>query len=154
MAMTDDYSKTTWINGSSPALNENNLNKIEQGIYDNREYIQTLNSRDTYFTPETSIGTWIDGKTIYRKIIEHTSTLPGGTSYVAHGVTNIGTYRKVIPLFYISNGAAYGNTIASSTAFVSVDGVNDTNIGINVGATWANVFTKTILILEYTKTTG
>ena len=28
------YSKTTWINGASPAINATNLNKIETGIYD------------------------------------------------------------------------------------------------------------------------
>ena len=29
------YTKTVWKNGQAPALNEDNLNKIEQGIYDN-----------------------------------------------------------------------------------------------------------------------
>lgn len=28
------YTKTNWVNGSSPAINATNLNKIEQGIYD------------------------------------------------------------------------------------------------------------------------
>lgn len=28
------YSKTTWINGASPAINATNLNKIETGIYE------------------------------------------------------------------------------------------------------------------------
>lgn len=29
------YSKTVWVNDSAPALNATNLNKIENGIYDN-----------------------------------------------------------------------------------------------------------------------
>lgn len=29
------YTKTEWINDSVPAINASNLNKIEQGIYDN-----------------------------------------------------------------------------------------------------------------------
>jgi hypothetical protein len=28
------YIKTVWVNGVSPAINDTNLNKIEQGIYD------------------------------------------------------------------------------------------------------------------------
>ena len=28
------YTKTTWVNDSEPALDQDNLNKIEQGIYD------------------------------------------------------------------------------------------------------------------------
>jgi hypothetical protein len=29
------YTKTNWVNDSVPAINASNLNKIEQGIYDN-----------------------------------------------------------------------------------------------------------------------
>lgn len=83
MAITDDYSKTTWINGSSPAINETNLNKIEQGIYDNREYIQILNTniqtvdaKNSYTTNEEVIGTWITGETLYRRLYKITSGLP------------------------------------------------------------------------------
>ncbi len=37
---TESYVKTSWLNGSSsPPINAANLNKIEQGIYDNRELI-------------------------------------------------------------------------------------------------------------------
>jgi len=32
--MSINYSKTTWVNGSAPALNATNLNKMEQGIKD------------------------------------------------------------------------------------------------------------------------
>lgn len=28
------YTKTTWVNGTAPAINDTNLNKIEQGIFD------------------------------------------------------------------------------------------------------------------------
>ena len=38
------YSKTTWVNDAPPAINASNLNKIEQGIYDNDSAIATLNS--------------------------------------------------------------------------------------------------------------
>jgi len=33
------YTKTTWVNGTSPAISDTNLNKIEQGIYDAHEAI-------------------------------------------------------------------------------------------------------------------
>lgn len=32
--MSISYTKTSWVNGSQPAINAENLNKIEQGIYD------------------------------------------------------------------------------------------------------------------------
>ena len=42
------YIKTTYVNGSSPYINATNLNKAEQGIYDN-------DARST--TNATNIGT-------------------------------------------------------------------------------------------------
>ena len=36
------YTKTNWTNGSAPALNATNLNKIEQGIYDNASLLDSL----------------------------------------------------------------------------------------------------------------
>jgi hypothetical protein len=41
------YTKTTWVNGSAPAINATNLNKIEQGIADaGPALIQTLTADD------------------------------------------------------------------------------------------------------------
>lgn len=31
------YSKTTWVNGGPPALSAENLNKMEDGIYDSSQ---------------------------------------------------------------------------------------------------------------------
>lgn len=38
------YTKTQWNNDTAPAINEDNLNKIEQGIYDNDSAITTINT--------------------------------------------------------------------------------------------------------------
>lgn len=87
------YIKTNWINDSVPAINAGNLNKIEQGIYDNSvaieentnnigdldnlttknnsnlvEAINEVNNKFNYSTTEQVIGRWIDGKPIYRKV--------------------------------------------------------------------------------------
>ena len=36
------YSKTVWVNDNAPALNAVNLNKIENGIYDNANNVDDL----------------------------------------------------------------------------------------------------------------
>ena len=36
------YTKTTWSNGQAPAINDTNLNKIENGIYNNDALISTI----------------------------------------------------------------------------------------------------------------
>lgn len=44
------YTKTVWVNDTSPAINETNLNKIEQGIYDNDTAIGDITDLDTTAT--------------------------------------------------------------------------------------------------------
>ena len=41
------YTKTQWNNDTAPAINETNLNKIEQGIYDNDSHIGDLSDLET-----------------------------------------------------------------------------------------------------------
>lgn len=41
------YTKTQWVNDQAPAINATNLNKIEQGIYDNDAHIGTLSNLTT-----------------------------------------------------------------------------------------------------------
>ena len=41
------YTKTQWNNDTAPAINETNLNKIEQGIYDNDSHIGDLTTLTT-----------------------------------------------------------------------------------------------------------
>jgi len=45
------YNKTVWNNGSTPPINAANLNKIEQGIYDNS--INKADASNTYTKTET-----------------------------------------------------------------------------------------------------
>lgn len=54
------YSKTVWVNDNAPALNATNLNKIENGIYDNAENVDDLLdgliNLDTTASPGTTDG--------------------------------------------------------------------------------------------------
>ena len=60
------YSKTSWVNGSAPPLSAENLNKIEQGIYNNDANITVL--QDGIINLDTSAGSsTVDGK-LYRAI--------------------------------------------------------------------------------------
>lgn len=55
-----------------------------------------LNSYDYYSTDEQRIGTWVDGKPIYRKVVDF-GALPNNTGkYVAHNISNI---ENVIKLY-------------------------------------------------------
>lgn len=122
-------------------------------------------SSDTYSTDEIAIGTWIDGKTIYRKvytgnILEVTSG-NSLTEIIPHDVANIGQIIKigiivnVNALVYTGNGIMINgctNTtladIEKSTIWMIAD---LTSIYFVHGSNWgANRPYK--IIFEYTKT--
>lgn len=48
------YVKTNWVNDSAPAINAANLNKIEQGIYDNADDVATLQGKTNFRIEEAS----------------------------------------------------------------------------------------------------
>ena len=63
----------------------------------------TINIEDNYSTSEQAIGKWVDGRTIYRKVITGT-TSSGNIEDVQHGITNFGTIINVYGYIHASNG--------------------------------------------------
>ncbi len=113
----------------------------------------------SYSTSETKTGgTWINGKPIYRKVLEGTLISTPGTYFIQHGISN---------LDYVVN--AYGMTAKNNDgerrqldfAYYADQTwdcglyVMDTQIGVQPGANFASKHggKKIYVILEYTKTT-
>lgn len=107
--------------------------------------------KNTYSTTETRIGTWIDGKPLYRKVIA------GTFAYATQTITDIITgYDKVIN---------YGGTITTPSGYITQipEYTNSNNFCYFVLNTANDDATLTIpssfvggtfiLIVEYTKTT-
>ena len=107
-----------------------------------------------FSSAETAIGTWIDGKPLYRKVFD-TGTLPNNnTKTVSHGISNL---KNTIHVYgaakNTSNGITFPlpfpSTQANAPIYVYVD-----NYNIIIGtATDRTVFTESYIVLEYTKTT-
>lgn len=125
----------------------------------------TGSSLEIYSTDETTIGTWIDGKTIYRKVYTGNSiAVPSGNSVtesITHGVANIsqivkiGVIINVNALVYTGNGIMINgctNTaiadIEKSTVWLLAD---LTTIYFVHGLNWGSNRAYKI-IFEYTKT--
>lgn len=128
---------------------------------------------DVYSTEEVRIGTWVDGKPLYRKVLEFSNALNsydfGLFSKYAENIDSIvdirGYIRKISELPNISTntqfiiGSSYYSGSNMVGAATKINGtVTDTEdfrsfviqvFGISTGSgTW-----KYIIILEYTKTT-
>lgn len=88
------YSKTTWVNNSTPAINATNLNNMEGGIYNNdvkSNYITFTAGSNGDFKANTSI-TLATGMIIYGYISEAATT---GTANARLSIDNGSNYKNV-----------------------------------------------------------
>lgn len=125
----------------------------ETGIRIGENYVATSNSL-SYSTNEVLTGgTWIDGKPIYRKVIELPSLPNNSQVSIAHNITNVESFITV-------RGIAFNptSTLSLPIPFVERNGQEDVQlyatatdyvISVNYDA---SAYTGKI-ILEYTKTT-
>lgn len=96
----------------------------------------------TYSTSETKIGTWIDGKTLYRKVISRTIT----GNMQEHEPHNISNIERAISIEY-SLKNQYGVFQTSDKTI----NINMDTSQINIDSEWATGLIY--IIVEYTKTT-
>lgn len=107
---------------------------------------------DKYSTTEQVIGTWIDNKPIYRKVIECGSLPNASNKDVAHNIQNLGTTIKCNGMA-VRTSDSRALTIPDSTPSAEiVCGVSNTNVYITTQNDRSS-FNNSFLIIEYTKTT-
>ena len=138
-------------------VTDNDMNEIKTVVNNNDDELITINTKLTnanaYSTSETVIGTWIDGKPIYRKTV-NTGALPSaGGKVINHNISNIDYVTKIIGTAYRNTDniflplphATYDNTAVSCYC-------DKTAITIVV-YTDRSAFQESYVTLEYTKTT-
>lgn len=111
---------------------------------------------EDYSTDEIKTNkVWIDGKPIWRKVIEINSISPGQT-FVSTGVSNVSEYLKIEGMMYSSNDAMPLLKVHNSSFIyqVGVFILKTTNqIVIEAGSSMSGV-NKAYIIIEYTKTSN
>lgn len=115
-----------------------------------------INNTNKYATEEVKTNeTWIDGKPIYRKVVNFKSTT--SPYQYAHGISNIDTVVKWEGYTLRGDETTPFRTISTYTTtypeyFVTLDSVSKTNIEILAGNNAKNSITWFITVY-YTKTT-
>lgn len=117
-------------------------------------YVEGLH---TYSATETIVGTWIDGKPLYRKVITYSKNGGGDFSF-NHNIANIGNYWLGGESNINSNGTVYSLNMINTTQNLDYQwrkaGITSTQIigyigEYTAGATaWIGTF-----VIYYTKTT-
>ena len=109
-----------------------------------------INNLSNYSTTETLIGTWIDGKALYRKVYNF-GTLPDTTSATINSDLNNVKIVKIYGYAVASNNTTIPlpYPTPSTNFIVSLNYTSDNKINIETGSdrTGYNGF----VILEYTK---
>ena len=123
-----------------------------EGLEDQIDYIP--NDQGRYSTNEIVVGMWIDGKPIYRKVIEKSSNFTSDTS--VGSIPNISTIIDIYGSVERTNGRVIPviNANSSDIEFQTSIYVTDKTTGsVNFVYGTGVSPSKLELILEYTKTT-
>lgn len=111
--------------------------------------------QDVYSTTETVVGTWIDGKPIYRKVIQYNKTSNGQVdlSLSSYGITNVENIWLNQNSFIKTNNNEWKavNTYESDSYFTFCTFRSANSFRLSSNSSYARGLWN--LIIEYTKTT-
>lgn len=113
---------------------------------------ESTEQKDTYSTNEIKVGTWVDGKPVYRKVIDGVTSGTSDTGYIISSINNMETLVSYTGSILDNNSVkhkigTYLNDRYNSVLYVDTSG----NIYISHGSSMVNKSYS--LIIEYTKTT-
>lgn len=145
--------KSTKNTGGSQAHNNIQPSLVVNYIIKAKYDVQTVQDLNIYSLDEHRIGTWVDGKPLYRKCFKGVIT-PGRN--VSHGIKNL---ESVTSLYGTFADPATGNAYPVPNARPMHPGVRDiglwfntTVIGFEIGSDFKDDNNYS-LVIEYTKTT-
>ena len=128
-------------------------NQQENVLNDVKGYVDSSNS---YSTAEVKTGgKWIDGKPIYRKVVDF-GALPNATiKGVSFDNINADTFVKIEGIAMNNSGSAVTIPFADTSAATQSIAIfiNSSSVSISTGATNRSDYTKCYITIEYTKTT-
>lgn len=105
---------------------------------------------DVYSTTETRIGTWIDGKPIYRKIYNNVNITTSNTDLINISSLGIGSIVKIYGVIFTSSNNAFPVPLTDSSSNYSVIFATSTALrgrAVIGSGTLSNCW----LAIEYTK---
>ena len=143
----DKINFENWPSTETP-LSAEILNQLQTNIEN------AINATSDYSSIETIVGTWINGKPIYRKVIDIGNLPNDDIKNVAHNISNLGFVSRLY--LAITSGISFYNANMAGTSTIYSGGtvvVRATNDNIQIGTTHDYSSHSGYAIIEYTKTT-
>lgn len=146
------YQKTNWedLPSKNTPINAANLNKIENEL-------ENLDKLSTYSTNETKIGTWIDGKPLYKKTFSFNELQSDGNEHFYDlGIANIKSVTNLYGTYQFSQEDIYVpinfyNFLTKEGTYMFVSNISSTGCRITYNSNLSS--TLIYITVEYTKTT-
>jgi len=146
------YERVNWENlpSTNTPVNADNLNKMDKGI-------ANADKLSTYSTSETKIGTWIDGKPLYRKVYTGTK-VSGSNKTISLSNLNI-DYVNFYGFIYGNQGTTEGayqfpiNYYENPNSFIRAN-IHRKYMNLTIVSAASTYFNGDYkIVVEYTKTT-
>ena len=110
-----------------------------------------LNEKLNYSTEEKVVGTWIDGKPLYRKVLSSTTisgsdvdiTLPSNIDFMSTDKVEIKS----------GGFSFFSDRYTNANDLIQIFKFNATTLRVVLGSAWKSGFESVIIVIEYTKTT-
>ena len=147
------YNGTSWIIIGAEVDDE--VSTTSTNAVQNQAITNYVDGLNTYSTTEQVVGTWIDGKPIYRKVITGSWSSANGTINL---VDNVSSIVKFHPRFKKSNAnywytdAYYASASDKLQFYFNLSGTM-MRVGYSCGSDYPGTSGDYTIIFEYTKTT-
>lgn len=117
---------------------------------------EEIDDPNNYSAKEIKIGTWVDGKPLYRKTISLAINKSGDNLLFAHNIQNIQDIADATCIFKRNNGDFYvinRTNPTTSTAYIGLTYIDKTNISLTIASAFSTQITNAFVTIKYTKTT-
>lgn len=150
-------------NADIPNVNkvtDDDMNEIKTVVNNNDDDMITINTNltnaTTYSTTEKIVGTWIDGKPIYKKTVAISFPTSSTSSSTYHNISNISMVIFAYIVWYDTTDNKWYINFKDTTGdyYIEFDGVTSNEITIKSGTdyNWNGRTKDRYAILYYTKT--
>lgn len=149
----EQYEGTTPLSASNMNAIQDNAEEAIDEVATTLEQLKTdVENKHTYSTEEQVIGTWIDGKPIYRKVIYSTIN-KSGTVSVQHGIANLGIVTNMYINFNRGDKQMINTRISTDGYDIGLDTIYADYFDIAIPTIFGSSIKYIYAIMEYTKTT-
>ncbi len=131
--------------------------KSEDIYHNNKQLSEIIEDGDIYSTTEKRIGTWIDGKPLYRKVfIINKADTSNSNINITHAISNLDLFVKVYGSLKRTDNTmnTVPNVNVSSTSYlIRIADLDSSLIRVRLGEDIYNSMSILNIVAEYTKTT-